>query len=62
MPDNGDPLLVRVDPAEHRGRDVGVLHRSFRLPADRRDDDPRGPRPIVEAIRRRRANRDERPS
>ena len=36
----------RVDPAEHRGRDVGILHRLFTLPVDRRDDDPRGPRPL----------------
>jgi hypothetical protein len=37
----------RVDPAEHRGPDVGILDRRFTLPADRRDDDHRGPRPLA---------------
>jgi hypothetical protein len=36
----------RVDPAHHRGHDTGILKRSFELPRDRRDDDPRGPRPL----------------
>lgn len=36
----------RVDPAGHRGLDLGTLHRSFTLPADRSDDDHRGPRQL----------------
>jgi hypothetical protein len=43
----GDPY--RVDPARHRGDDVGILERRFELPRDRRDDDPRGPRPLARA-------------
>jgi hypothetical protein len=42
---SGDPY--RVDPAGHRGPDVGILDRRFTLPADRRDDDHRGPRPLA---------------
>lgn len=36
----------RVDPAEHRGQDIGILHRLFQLPLERFDDDPLGPRPL----------------
>ena len=48
MSDSDEPAVDphRVDPAEHRGPDVGILDRRFTLPADRRDDDPRGPRPL----------------
>lgn len=42
--DQPDPY--RVDPAGHRGYDVGILDWFFELPRDRHDDDPRGPRPI----------------
>ena len=41
---HGDPY--RVDPAHHRGDDIGILHRLFELRFDRRDDDPAGPRRI----------------
>lgn len=36
----------RVNPAEHRGRDVGILARLFRVARNRRHDDHRGPRPL----------------
>lgn len=45
---SGDPY--RVDPAGHRGDDIGILERSFELPRDRRDDDPRGPRPLGRSV------------
>jgi len=43
-PENVDPH--RVDPQRHRGHDIGILDRLFKLRADRRDDDPSGPRRI----------------
>ena len=47
---NGDATpsgdRYRVDPAGHRGYDIGILDRYFELPRDRDDDDPRGPRPL----------------
>lgn len=36
----------RVNPAEHRGRDVGLLAKLFKLKRHRRDDDISGPRRI----------------
>lgn len=36
----------RVNPAEHRGRDVGLLAKLFKLKRHRRDDDIAGPWPI----------------
>lgn len=42
MTNSGDPY--RVDPAQHRGRDIGILERLFKLPRDRRPSDHRGPR------------------
>jgi hypothetical protein len=42
----------RVDPAGHRGEDIGILHLRFRLPLERRDDDPAGPRRLPPEPRR----------
>lgn len=44
--DERAPDPFRVDPAGHRGRDVGILARAFLLQRRRREDDHRGPRPL----------------
>jgi hypothetical protein len=36
----------RVDPAEHRGREAGILARLFQLARRRRPEDHRGPAPL----------------
>jgi len=36
----------RVDPAAHRGHDVGILSRLFTALRERRDNDPTGPQPL----------------
>lgn len=36
----------RVVPAEHRGRDHGILDRAYVLARDRADADPAGPRAL----------------
>lgn len=41
-----EPDDYRVDPAEHRGREVGILARMFQLARQRRDEDHRGPAPL----------------
>lgn len=45
-PNEPDDDPNRVDPAEHRGRDEGLLSRDFRLARHRDRDDITGPRPI----------------
>lgn len=38
--------VYRVDPAEHRGREVGILARLFEVARRRRAEDHRGPAPL----------------
>lgn len=41
-----EPDPHRVNPAEHRGRDVGLLSKLFRRRLHRRADDISGPKPL----------------
>ena len=46
MPDEPSADPHQVDPAQHRGRDTGILARAFKLARHRRDNDITGPRRI----------------
>lgn len=46
MPEPDDTDTYRVDPADHRGHNAGLLSLGFKLARHRRDDDIRGPRPL----------------
>lgn len=41
-----EPDPHRVNPAEHRGRDRGLLSKLFKLKLHRQDDDITAPKPI----------------